>query len=189
MRVTATRSRRSRMSAAGKAGERGLRARYRWHGRPKTRTPARGRGSSANLASSCVRVATRPPSVIPVKSGGTVRISQFYCRALSCDALPLSVRHFEPRVSPAVTHIERLAFLVGALTYPQARCYGRIAEHGYLHIFILSTDNFARFGIRQGLSLVGDFPVVAGTDELVSQQRGDEIRVVGLLGFEPLIFE
>ena len=110
-----------------------------------------------------------------------MRILHFYRRALSCDALPLSIRHLDPRVSPAVTVIERLAFLVGPFTYPQAGCYGRIAEYGHLHVFILGTGNFAGFGIRQRLSLVGDFPVVASTDEFVSQQRGGEVGVVGLL--------
>ena len=69
--------------------------------------------------------------------------------------------------------VQRLALLVGALTYPQARCYGRIAEYRYLHIFVFGTDEFARFRIRQRLDLVGNFPVGSGAHELVGQQRGD----------------
>ena len=54
-------------------------------------------------------------------------------RAMTCDALPLSVWHLYPRIGPALIRIERLSQLIGALALEdhadRARDATTLADH------------------------------------------------------------
>ena len=89
------------------------------------------------------------------------------------NTLPLSARHFHPRIGPAFMSIERLSRLIGALSVEDACGDGRITKYRYLDIFVLGTVIFGRFRVCQRLSFVPDFPIAPRNHELVGQQRGD----------------
>ena len=89
------------------------------------------------------------------------------------NTLPLSARHFHPRIGPAFMKIERLSRLIGTLGVEDACGDGRITKYRYLHIFVLGTDIFGRFRVCQRLGFVPDFPIAPRNHELVGHQRGD----------------
>src|ERR1700674_3880400 len=112
----------------------------------------------------------------------------FYWRGLSCNTLPLSVRHLYPCIGPALMFIEWLSRL-GARTFVPAGGDGRIAEYSYLHVLVFSTGVFARFRMLQHLGLVGDFPITSRAHELVRQQRSNQVGIVCLLRLQPFVFQ
>jgi hypothetical protein len=111
----------------------------------------------------------RPPLKVDLFS---TKISPcFHRRVLRGDALPVSIRHLDPRVGPTIMRINRLARRVGALTYERAGRYGSVAIYRYLHVLILDTGPFCRFRLGQRLAFVRDVPVTIRTHELVGPTR------------------
>jgi len=97
------------------------------------------------------------------------------------NTLPLTAGHFHPRIGPALMNIHRLSRRIGTLGTEDPRRDGRIAKYRYLHTFVLGTDIFSRFGCGQRLGLACDFSIARRIHELVRQQRGDKVRIIGLL--------
>ena len=107
-------------------------------------------------------------------SGGHFDLSgcaclHFYCRDMTCNALPLSARHPYPGIGPTFMIIHGLSRSISALGSGATRRYGRIAKYRDFHIFVLHAFILALFCIGQRLGLAADLPIAPCADELVGQ--------------------
>src|SRR6267378_3834772 len=83
---------------------------------------------------------------------------RFYWRAMTCNALPLSVRHLYPCIGKALIHIHRLPRRIGALCFEGSRRDGRIAKRRYLQIVVVNALILGGLRRCQRLGPDGDFP-------------------------------
>jgi hypothetical protein len=82
-----------------------------------------------------------------------------YWGLMTRDALPLSVRHFHPRIGVTLLNIKRLSRRISAGSFKDSRNDGRIAKYSYLHIIDLGIGIFRGFRVCQRLGPVGNFSI------------------------------
>src|SRR5262249_46263835 len=105
------------------------------------------------------------------------------------NALPFAARHLYPSIGEALMNVERLARRVCALCGEIARRDRRIAECGYLQIFVIDTVEFGCLCVCERFGLIAHFPVTRRIHEPVSEQRSNEVGIVCLLRLQPLLFQ
>src|ERR1700740_1463144 len=97
---------------------------------------------------------------------------------MTCNALPLSIRHLHPCISKALMSIEGLSWRISALRLEVTGSDRSTAKCCYLHIVVSDSVVFGRFRCSKRVGLAGDFPIACSIYELVPQQRGDQVRVI-----------
>ena len=81
-----------------------------------------------------------------------------YVRAMGGNALPLSVRHFDPCVRIARMGLDWFPRLIGVSTFPDARRDGGITKYRHLQLWISELEYFVAFSAANVSALLRTFP-------------------------------